>query len=87
MGDRAERSVCVKTNQLSDLVDRVFDSELPVRPNEPSLLGCYGDLRTPQLLEHPLEPGPCRFSLEQRAVVRIDVRLTLGQLRVTRSPR
>ena len=52
----------MNTNQLSDLVDRVLDSELPVRPNEPSLLGYYGDLRTPQLLEHPLEPGPCRFS-------------------------
>ena len=41
----------MNTNELWDLVDRVFDSELPVRPNEPSLLDYYGDLRTPQLLE------------------------------------
>jgi SAM-dependent methyltransferase len=35
---------------LSDLIERIFETDLPVRPGEPSLRSYYGDLRQPQLL-------------------------------------
>lgn len=36
---------------LADVIECIFDTELPVRPNEPSLQAYYGDLRRPELLE------------------------------------
>ena len=40
-----------ETDVLSDLVDRIFETTFPARPNEPSLQGYYGDLRDPRALE------------------------------------
>lgn len=40
-----------ETSPLPELIERIFDSELPVRPNETSLHGYYGDLCNSRLLE------------------------------------
>lgn len=37
--------------KLAELVEIIFGTEFPVRPNEPSLQAYYGDLRKPQLLD------------------------------------
>jgi SAM-dependent methyltransferase len=39
------------TGSLSVAIERIFDTELPERPNETSLQAYYGDLRQPRLLE------------------------------------
>lgn len=39
------------TTPFSEAIERIFETELPVRPGEPTLRGYYGDLRKPQLLE------------------------------------
>jgi SAM-dependent methyltransferase len=41
----------LEDSPLSDAIERIFETELPVRPKEPTLHAYYGDLRKPQLLE------------------------------------